>query len=293
MTKPAPHPLVRDAPGGTCWKRSDKRRTATGPSSHAELVVLHAFKGRADYVLDGNLVELHAGSLLWALAGQAHFLLSDSADFDMWVFLISERAFKGGQTDLTEMPPFSIQALENGLAPRVLTRAATQELSTIAGGLANTSSADIRLTGLRWWLARAWAHWQSAADTASRRLHPAVDRAAVLLQNDPLMPVRQLARQSGLSPSRLAHVFKTEVGLTLQDYRTELKLDHVDHLVAQGKVRDLLAAALEAGFGSYSQFFRVFTAVRGMSPRDYYKGIESRDGSGATGERFRPPTARS
>ena len=271
MIEMTPHPLVLDAPGGTCWKRSQHRRRAKEASRHAELVVLHGLHGRADYVVDGRVVELRAGSLLWALSGQAHFLLNDQPDFDMWVFLISGRVLCPDGRALPDLPPLSVG--ENGLAlvPRTLTRQATTELDLIAAGISAARSAETTLVGLRWWLARAWAHWQDAAELTSRRLHPAVDRAAALLQGDPNMPLKVLARQAGLSPSRLAHVFKAEAGRTLQDYRTGLKLDHVDHLMEQGKARDLMSAALAAGFGSYSQFYRVFSKARGQSPRTFFK----------------------
>jgi len=271
MIELAPHPLVIDAPGGTCWKRSARRRHAAEPGRHAELVVLHALTGSAEYVVDGTLVELRAGTLLWALSGQAHFLLSDQPDFDMWVFLISARILPDDLRGSPEMPPLAISDAGDGLPPRVITRSAATELDVIAQGVTQAGEASVRLAGLRWWLARAWAHWQSAANLASRRLHPAVDRAAVLLQADPNMPLHRLAREAGLSESRLAQVFKKEVGRTLQEFRTGLKLDHVDHLVERGKVRDLTSAALAAGFGSYSQFFRVFMKARGQSPRSYFK----------------------
>lgn len=271
MTDLAPHPLAIDAPGGTCWKRSGRRRRATDPSRHAELVVLHALQGNAEYVVDGTLVELRAGSLLWALSGQAHFLLSDQPDFDMWVFLISAQVLNDGLCALPEMPPLSLSQAGTGLPPRILARSATAELDQIAAGIGAARDASVKLAGLRWWLARAWHHWKSAADLASRRLHPAVDRAAALLQADPNLPLPRLARQAGLSESRLAQVFRKEVGRTLQEFRTGLKLDHVDHLIEQGRARDLTSAALAAGFGSYSQFFRVFSKVRGQSPSSYFK----------------------
>jgi AraC-like DNA-binding protein len=40
--------------------------------------------------------------------------------------------------------------------------------------------------------------------------------------------------------------------------------------------QSLTAAALGAGFGSYSQCHRVFRAILGCGPRDYFKGQRQR-----------------
>ena len=102
-------------------------------------------------------------------------------------------------------------------------------------------------------------------------VHPAVERAARLLRAAPEMSVSDLAREAGLSQTRLARVFRAEIGMKLTEYRTDQKLELVDSLMRTRKVT-LTAAALEAGFGSYSQFYRAFQARRGRAPGGYYRG---------------------
>ena len=80
-----------------------------------------------------------------------------------------------------------------------------------------------------------------------------------------------MAKTLGISLSRLARLFKTEMGLSLVDYRNQLRLDRFLSLVDSGG-SNLLEAAYTAGFGSYSQFHRVFRALRGASPREYFSG---------------------
>ena len=51
-------------------------------------------------------------------------------------------------------------------------------------------------------------------------------------------------------------------------YRNRVRVRRFLELASTGRLT-LLAACLEAGFGSYPQFHRVFVAETGRTPRDY------------------------
>jgi AraC-like DNA-binding protein len=101
--------------------------------------------------------------------------------------------------------------------------------------------------------------------------HPAVAAAVQMLKDDPSLRGGDIANKIGVSLSRLARVFKSDTGVSLVDYRNQLRLDRFLSLVDSGG-SNLLEAAYTAGFGSYSQFHRVFRAMRGASPREYFSG---------------------
>ncbi len=94
-----------------------------------------------------------------------------------------------------------------------------------------------------------------------------VSAAVAMLAEDPSLGGKQIAAQLNISVSRLARVFKTQVGMSMVEYRNRLRLDRFSLLLDQGRP-DLQTAALAAGFGSYAQFHRVFRALRGTTPRD-------------------------
>ena len=52
-------------------------------------------------------------------------------------------------------------------------------------------------------------------------------------------------------------------------YRNRVRVRRFFELASTGRLT-LLAACLEAGFGSYPQFHRVFVAETGRTPRDYF-----------------------
>ena len=55
----------------------------------ADMVALHVLQGRMRYLIDERVVTLGPNALLWAHTDQSHFLLAESADFDMWVFVLA------------------------------------------------------------------------------------------------------------------------------------------------------------------------------------------------------------
>jgi len=89
-----------------------------------------------------------------------------------------------------------------------------------------------------------------------------------MLHHDPAMGGKEIAAALDVSHSRLFRTFKTRMGMSLVDYRNRLRLDRFAGLV-DGGCTNLLEAALEAGFGSYAQFHRVFRAQVHASPREY------------------------
>ena len=109
-----------------------------------------------------------------------------------------------------------------------------------------------------------------ASGAISRAGHPLVVGTLRLLAKDPALAGRELASKLDISVSRLARVFKQEMGMSLVDYRNRLRLERFQTLVDAGG-ENLLDAALAAGFGSYAQFHRVFRAARGATPREYLR----------------------
>ena len=125
-------------------------------------------------------------------------------------------------------------------------------------------------------LARSHSAYESAYTAAEpKRLHPAVARAIQELRNDAsLQGIGDLARSCGVSPSHLSKLFARDLGVSVTEFRNRLRLQHfLDHYHAGGEKYTLLAAALDAGFGSYPQFHRVFKRIMGYSPAGHQRAV--------------------
>lgn len=92
--------------------------------------------------------------------------------------------------------------------------------------------------------------------------------------------LEQLADSVGLSGSRLAHLFRKEVGRSVQSYIVERRLLMAAMLVVQTDER-ISQIAYRVGFGDVSNFNHSFKRRFGMSPRAYRA---SHDLSSTTGD---------
>ncbi len=93
------------------------------------------------------------------------------------------------------------------------------------------------------------------------------------LHEDLTLDGQALAKRLGVNASKLARTFKAEMGSSLVEYRNRMRLERFLGLVDRGG-GNLLEAALDAGFGSYAQFHRVFRAMLGATPKEYLTGRE-------------------
>lgn len=119
----------------------------------------------------------------------------------------------------------------------------------------------------------------SEAAAPFRRTSPLVADVVRALAKSPSLSGAILARQHGVSVSRLARAFKVEMGVSIVAHRNRLRLQRFFELVGTGQ--GLLPAALGAGFGSYAQFHRVFRAQYQRSP-GVYLGLREPRKSGST-----------
>lgn len=69
-----------------------------------------------------------------------------------------------------------------------------------------------------------------------------------------------------ISKYHLCHIFKEATGLTVQEYVRQKRLTLVDELKKEGKT--LTEAALTAGFGDYSSFYRAYIKRYKTSPKN-------------------------
>ena len=80
--------------------------------------------------------------------------------------------------------------------------------------------------------------------------------------------IEQLADEIGLSASRLAHLFREEVGRSVQSYILERRLVMAAMLIVQTHER-ISQIAYSVGFGDVSNFNPSFKRRFAMSPRQY------------------------
>jgi len=259
---------------GKAWRYSNPAR-ANRRHHHAELELNLVTRGAGTYLLGNRHYQIRRGDLLWLFPSQEHVLIEQTSDFEMWIAVFRRRLIKRSATDLASLP-----LLQRGFAGDTCRRLRQQDLSRLEelfAQLTDTSDEPGFLNaGLAYVLLQAWKCFDRAVEVPARSVHPAVERTAKLLLSDEhSYPLARLARLSGLSPSRLSRIFKQQTGLPIVEFRNRQRierfLENYELRRNSGRPATLLEAALEAGFGSYAQFHRVFRQVAGCSPAAYQR----------------------
>jgi AraC-like DNA-binding protein len=143
-------------------------------------------------------------------------------------------------------------------------------LATILGNLLELKRQDA--------CALPWSPTLSGATVVGGSMRPGtlsedVRTAMRRVREDPALSTATLAKASRVTARILVKHFREQMGVSLVDYRNRVRVERFLGLVERGG-GNLLAAALEAGFGSYAQFHRVFRHLLGVTPKEYLTGRE-------------------
>jgi len=104
----------------------------------------------------------------------------------------------------------------------------------------------------------------------SNRDVPIVERIKIIIQRDLKnnLSVKEIAEMLGISLYYMCHLFKKETGVTIVDYKNELKISKAKEFLISSdkKITDI---AYECGFESSSYFSKVFFASEKITPTEY------------------------
>jgi AraC-like DNA-binding protein len=253
---------------GNLW-RSGYLGRARQKHRHAELEFNLVTRGEGTYLLANRKYRIVRGDLIWLFPAQEHVLVGETADFEMWVGVLKPNAIRRVAIDpetriLRQTEPVGVPCRRLPIGTLARLEGLFQEVVGMRDqpGLFNAGLAYVFLA--------TWRQFERAVDVPVGDVHPAVERAARLIRRDAGdLDLLQLARQSGLSASRLSRLFKRQTGVTWVDFRNRERIRNFLQLYGTGQRRTMLTAALQAGFGSYAQFYRVFGQVMGCTPNDH------------------------
>ena len=287
--------LVFDSlPEGAVWPFD--RAYIRPPHFHGQLECLLVTRGTATLYLGTRPAVVRAGQLCWVLPGVPHVMGDFSDDFDMWVVQLAPSLVESGwrrtvgRTGDGAHRPFEDWSVPLGerLAGRAvvdLTAAESRQLSDVATSV--WTSGDRPDAGALLAALYALALRMTLANLDRRRGLSVAELASCLLLSAPTMDRHDAASALGVSEGFLSRTVHRDLGVTFVEHRARTRIAHFLALMQRGDL-NLLSAALEAGFGSYSQFYRTFSRVSGSRPRDYFSGGRRRLALLVAGDRARP-----
>jgi AraC-like DNA-binding protein len=237
---------------------------------HEELELHFIERGRGMFQLPSvGRLAAEAGMLVWIPPRRDHLLLDASADLRRWMLLCRPRVVR-------RVVPSGSDALLGRSAKELFA-----QLSRVSAASLRQTFADVRAdragdlsvvnAGIAFALARSWLHFSSAASRGEpAALHSAVALAVRLLREPGERPsLPELAKKTGVTESHLSKLFMAQMGTSVTDYRNRICVEQFLQIYGDGSGPNLLDAALEAGFGSYAQFYRIFCKHMGYSPAEH------------------------
>ena len=85
---------------------------------------------------------------------------------------------------------------------------------------------------------------------------------------DKQISLAEIAKSSYLSVSRLAHVFKEQMGITIIDYLTSVRIERAKQLLLATD-QNCTEICFEVGYNNQSYFTRTFKELVGVTPRQF------------------------
>jgi len=274
------------------------------PHHHVELEMNLVVSGELTYVVDGVRYRFPKRSLLWIFPSQEHQLVDRSSDAGYYVAVFKPdliaRACRTSRYEALrkkrpsqngvihcDLDPDSFENLSremadvvaDGLDPDLLNREAGFGLSEHFSFEHNDP--DWLNAALRHFLLLGWRLQQRPSAGRAVQLHHSVRRALDLIDKgaEEEASLDSLAEACGVSRSFLSRSFQTGVGVSLTRYRNSVRMGRFWELRRKHPRATLLESVFDAGFGSYSQFFRVYTSIYGESPRS---SLAIRPGAGGS-----------
>jgi AraC-like DNA-binding protein len=243
------------------WHHVPETRRPRHFHSEPELNLIAA--GRGAFGIGDSTISVAAGDLLWWSPGQDHVLLDASADFDLFVIGLTP------ELSARVLGQDNLPAYAGATRIRLEQEALLKLGSLCAAPLGADPSAVERHIGDLWRNANAFR-------LTTLDKHTLTSRAIVSLLARPELRRDDVALAARGHPTDVSRHFHKDVGLTLTEYRTRLRLLRFIN-IADAREMNLLTAALDAGFGSYSQCHRAFRDTLGCSPRAYFQmGLRNR-----------------
>lgn len=263
---------------------------------HLEVELNLVVNGEITYVVEDRSYTFGRGSLLWFFPSQEHQIMHRTSDAEYYIGVftpdliqracrseryadlgkgtvpgagIVNRILEPAQFDL--MTRMMAEIMEGSLDADLLNREAGFGVES-SFRYAHRAPDSLN-AGLRHLLLLGWRYQQAGvAGMKSLQLHPSVRRALTLIsQQAEGETLEELARQCGISGAYLSRMFRKQVGISLSQYKNNIRLGRFWECYGSRHSRNLTEAMFEAGFGSYAQFYKVFRAQYGRGPRAIFR----------------------
>ena len=245
------------------------------PHTHDFYEMVYIRRGRGIHLIDDHPYPIIAGDFYIMRPGEHHAYEIDQGELLIINIIFTPDLFGSDWEQLCAQPglapffaPPTGQRHKLTLAPphdhavETLCDRIREEIQRRAPGhrlLARTLAIELLLTVNRVALDQGDGQAAGPIATAVAYLHAHPEEE---------VSMGDLALETGLTANYLGERFKAELGVTVADYLSRLRVDRARELLA-GTEKSVTDIALSVGFDGASYFGKVFRKLTGHTPREY------------------------
>jgi AraC-like DNA-binding protein len=258
---------------------------------HVVLELNIVVRGTVTYVIGGRRFTFSPRTLIWLFPDQEHQLvdLADNSQFYVVAFrrsLIersclseSNRYLKRTYTEQADILSTLLDPNSYDLVCKTMDSLSSdldsESLNREAGFGAHSDfhfehpDPDVLNAGLHFLLLFCWrCQLAGKSINQANSLHPSVHRALKTLNEDTNeLSLEELSKICGTSKFHLSRTFRRQIGIPITQYRNSMRLSRFFEEYRKIDSKTLAEAAYAAGFGSYAEFYKVFTKAYGRGPK--------------------------
>lgn len=248
---------------------------------HGQVEVNVPFDGDVEYLINNEVVRIKQGyiTLFWACT--PHQLTRPGDCTQMAIFNLPMHLFLSWPLDRELINHVTHGMVIKSLAAQQLSAFEVQrwqnELNSDNEQIHQLAIDEIGLMLKRFSL----SGWQPILVNKTSRTHKnSVSRHAqfyvsqmlefIAVNYDQMLTIDAIAEHVKLNPNYAMGIFQRVMQLTMKQYITAMRINHVRALLSDTD-KTILDIALTAGFGSSSRFYSTFNKYVGMTPQKYRK----------------------
>ncbi|MCE0800111.1 transcriptional regulator MelR [Buttiauxella sp. A2-C1_F] len=250
---------------------------------HGQVEVNVPFDGDVEYLINNEAVQIKQGHITIFWACTPHQLTRPGDCKNMAIFSLPMHLFLSWPLDrqlinhithgtvlksLTaqQLSPFEVQRWQEEI------KSPNEQIRQLAIDEICLMFKRFSLSGWQPILVNKPARTRSSGNNVSRHAQFYVSQMLEFIGEnyDQALTIEQVAEHVKLNPNYAMGIFQRVMQLTMKQYITAMRINHVRALLSDTD-KSILDIALTAGFHSSSSFYSTFNKYVGMSPQNYRK----------------------
>lgn len=213
-------------------------------------------------LLNNTIHLMQRGTVIWLAPKQIHVICEQSFDFSFIICQLKNqflKKFENPETLPQKTAFYKLSEQELSYLEHFFSTLPPQKEAAYDIAMRYAADHLIRL-------------FKQTTEPDQRLLHPGIEKVVrFLMQEKQKVPLKELCRLAAMSPTHLQQMFKTQMDMTITDFRNHQQVRRFLTVYNTGKRFNLSEAVYQSGFGSYAQFYRIFSKITGYTPREYQR----------------------